>query len=974
MAQSAERLVGREADLETLVGLVGLGDTARSGGGRHVLLAGDAGVGKTRILRELRGRATADARQVLVGHCLDFGDSAEAYLPFTEILDNITAALPDVVAQVADVHPALLRMAPVARALGGADTAVQEALDRGNLFAAIHALLESAAQKAPLLVVVEDTHWADQSTRDLLTFLFTRPFDGPVTILASYRADDLHRRHPLRRQLAEWTRLPSVERFHLGRLSDDDVRVLVGELAGDPGAGFDVESVVRRADGNAFFVEELVQAAGADELPWDLADLLLIRLEQLDATAREVVDTASAAGRDVSDELLDAVAGLDRPTLDAGLRQAIERAILVPREDGYYVFRHALLGEAVYDDLLPGERVRLHQRYVEALNGDLTTGSAAGLARHARLAGDHETALTAGIAAGDEAAATGGPDEASQHYQQAIALLAARAESDHDSQRLVDLVVKASDAMVAAGYADRAGKLAREQRESLPADAPGLWRAQLMTVEIETSFAYVNDVRVGALAEAAMSELPEDAPPLVRARLLAAYARELMIARRHDDAEKAGREALALAEELGRTGLAAEVAATLAGSWGRPPQDWIEPLREAVARAARVGALHPEFRARIQLAFALDAADRLHEAGENYRSAFELGVERGVPWAPYAFDARIAWLDYLHTTGRWDEALALTDASNGAAYGIPPALWPWLESKRLMIEQARGADVGAEARRLRPSWKQEVATARDSVMVEINAAATRGDVDGIVEAYEAGVAALTTGWGKWFGAQARLSAIAVGAIGSALPALPVGARPQVMAQVDRILEAGTRPVETDQPWGLEGQAWSARLRAEGLRAHWLAGISVPEQDDLVEAWRETVAAFEAFPHVHELAWSRVRLAEILRAGGDTAGARELADQARAAAKLLGAQPLLDHLLALGTTPQRSTAGPSGQLTARESEILALVAAGRSNGEIGKQLFISTKTVSVHVSNILAKLGASGRTEAAAIGRRRGLVE
>ena len=197
MAQSAERLVGRDADLETLAGLVGLDGTVQPGGRRHVLLAGDAGVGKTRILRELRGRAAADGRQVLVGHCLDFGDSAEAYLPFTEILDNITTALPDVVAQVADVHPALLRMAPVARALGGADTAVQEALDRGNLFAAIHSLLERAAEKAPLLVVVEDTHWADQSTRDLLTYLFTRPYVGPVAMVASYRADDIHRRHPL---------------------------------------------------------------------------------------------------------------------------------------------------------------------------------------------------------------------------------------------------------------------------------------------------------------------------------------------------------------------------------------------------------------------------------------------------------------------------------------------------------------------------------------------------------------------------------------------------------------------------------------------------------------------------------------------------------------------------------------------------------------------------------------------------------
>lgn len=258
--------------------------------------------------------------------------------------------------------------------------------------------------------------------------------------------------------------------------------------------------------------------------------------------------------------------------------------------------------------------------------------------------------------------------------------------------------------------------------------------------------------------------------------------------------------------------------------------------------------------------------------------------------------------------------------------------------------------------------------------VEIKAAGAHGDVETILEAYDAGVETLGRTWGKWFGGNTRLSAVAVSAISAAIPGLPVGERRQVTAQVDRIVAAGMRPAEARPTWGLEGQAWTARLVAEGLRVHWLAGIDPPEQEELVDAWRKAVAAFQVFPHVHELAWSRARLAEILRAGGDAAGARELVDQARESAKQLGAEPLLEHLRTFGTTPQRSGAGPSGRLTARESEILALVAAGRSNGEIGTQLFISTKTVSVHVSNILAKLGASGRTEAAAIGRRRGLVE
>ncbi|HRD64213.1 MAG TPA: response regulator transcription factor, partial [Nocardioides sp.] len=178
-------------------------------------------------------------------------------------------------------------------------------------------------------------------------------------------------------------------------------------------------------------------------------------------------------------------------------------------------------------------------------------------------------------------------------------------------------------------------------------------------------------------------------------------------------------------------------------------------------------------------------------------------------------------------------------------------------------------------------------------------------------------------------------------------------------------------------WGPEGRAWVKRLDAETLRVRWLAGIDAPSQETLVEVWREAEQLFADFGHVHELATVRAILSGILRSTGDAAGARELGDQAREVAHRLGADPLLDRLRVQGTAPGRGEgAGPGSQatLTAREAEILALVAEGRSNGEIGKLLFISAKTVSVHVSNILGKLGASGRTEAAAIARRRGLLD
>ena len=286
-------------------------------------------------------------------------------------------------------------------------------------------LLETAAEKAPVLLVIEDTHWADQSTRDLLSFLFSRPFDGPVAVVASYRSDDLHRRHPLRRQVAEWSRFRGVHRVALSPLPDDAVRALIAELVPEGLAEKELADIVDRAEGNAFFVEELTSAAAGPGrwVPADLADVLLVRLDRLDDNARQVVRAASASGRKVSHDMLAASSGLGDAELDEGLRKAVEMNVLVASE-GRYTFRHALLGEAVYDDLLPGERVRLHAQYVAALQSGAARGTAAELARHARLAMDLDAALSASIQAGHEAWAVGGPDEAAYHYQQALELLA----------------------------------------------------------------------------------------------------------------------------------------------------------------------------------------------------------------------------------------------------------------------------------------------------------------------------------------------------------------------------------------------------------------------------------------------------------------------------------------------------------------------------------------------------------------------
>jgi DNA-binding CsgD family transcriptional regulator len=256
------------------------------------------------------------------------------------------------------------------------------------------------------------------------------------------------------------------------------------------------------------------------------------------------------------------------------------------------------------------------------------------------------------------------------------------------------------------------------------------------------------------------------------------------------------------------------------------------------------------------------------------------------------------------------------------------------------------------------------------------AAGRRGDVAAVLEAYDVGAEALARARGSWLGGRVRFAAVAIAVLARILPSLPSSAHRGVVEAARQRRESALASVlrpDGSTGWGREGAAWLARLEAETLRLRWLAGIDPPTQEELVRSWRDTEAAYTAFGHVYQLAVVRATLAGILRATGDLAGSRALADQARASAKQLGAQPLLDELQALGSSALRRS-GPSEELTSREREILALVAQGRSNGEIGKQLYISAKTVSVHVSNILGKLGAAGRTEAAAIGRRRGLVD
>ncbi len=1016
-------MVGRDTELVELVHLVGV----ETGTGGAVLLAGDAGVGKTRLLRALRERAAAAGSRDVVGHCLDFGDSALPYLPFTEIFGRLLADLPGEVGPLVAAHPAIDRLLPgrrvrtstPARGIDPEPVSGERAhwaqSSRAALFESVHALFEALGAQNPLLVVVEDAHWADQATRDLIAFLVTRRFTSPVSLVVSYRSDDLHRRHPLRAAIAEWARLPGVHRLQLGRLGDMDVSTLVRSLQSGTVPEHEVQTIVARAEGNAFFAEELVSAAqmSAWALPEDLADLLLVRLDRLDDATRTVVRSAAVGGRLVSHRLLAQIMGMTAPALDLerALRDAVESHVLVPSRSDSYAFRHALLAEAVYDDLLPGERVRLHAAYVSALQSEDGSGTAAELARHARAAQDMSTAITASIAAGDDAMTVGAPDEAARHYQLALELLSAddrwvtaslSAREAHHAPRgagrtdpgastadprgsgahlVVELVLQTAEALVAAGDPHRAVKLIADHLDTPPTGADPSGRGQLLVGLAAATFLTDSPVDLLTLTGEAMAIVPDSPSPL-RAQVLTVHAKAVTYRLGGEEGARFALEAHDMARALGLPRVAADAAMTLA---------WIDAVTgddrtargrlEAVLTHARAdGDVNAELHGLHQMGELHYRRGEFAEALRAYRGANLRARQTGRPWAPYALDARALAGITAYTVGDWEAALEAADVSGQSP---PPGAEALLSGVRLGVLAGRGDPGAAELiAATRPWWEREGMTAVLSGAAAIDVDGDHHDVASVVRTHDEVVDLLHRLWQQstvWV--QIRLSALVLGQLAGNAAGTAQSALGELGRSGARFVAAAAAVWEShpmDGPTKVEARAWRSRVIAEDLRLRWLTGVDAPGEGELVAAWRDCVSAFDEFGHAFETARSRARLASVLKATGHAEEVRALVDAARETAQRLGAEPLLAELRTLGGAPRRPPGAESvtaeAVLTGREHEILALVAQGRSNGEIGRQLFISPKTVSVHVSNLMAKLGASGRTEAVALARRSGLLE
>jgi DNA-binding NarL/FixJ family response regulator len=972
--------IGRDGELARLTGVL---DRARDGSPRAVVLSGDAGVGKTRVLTEAAAHATRTGMTVLTGHCVDLGDVGLPYLPFTEILgvlggdERFAAALA--------AHPAVDRL------LGAGSGTDTDTGSRLRLFEGVAGLLADAADITPLLLVLEDLHWADQSSRDLLRFLLSRgvlqnPTPGSPThrlaLFASYRADDLHRRHPLRPLLAELARLPSVDRLELRPMADAEVARLVRALRTDALSDTTVRRIVDRAEGNAFYAEELLAALPGDldpvapAMPSGLADLLLIRIEQLSDTAQQVLRTAAVAGRRVEHDLLRDAVQLPEDELESALREAVGRQLLVPGDDATYSFRHALAREAVYADLLPGERVRLHGAFAKLLAGrGHTAQSAAERAHHSRESHDLADALTASLEAADHAQRVGAPAEELRHVEAALELWPAvdpgARPRDGDP---VTLTLRASAAAAHAGETHRAVSLTRAALARAGSDADSELAARvrytlagnLMRVDsLQAAFTYSSE---------ALAMIPAEPPSHTWVWAAATHVMAARYMGHDEDAERVARQALRTAEELRLTDAQADLIISLVGleDHNRRTAEGRERLRQARDLARRAGNVSVEMRALFNLAIGAYESGVLDECLAWLAEGLERANRSGLVSSPYALELRYLQSLILYTLGRWDECARAAAAD---AERLPPA-GGFAVGPALYVALARGQEGPAErARTLLDGPFDWMATLVAGIVLT-DAAALRGDPEGAVASVRSTLGALSDGSGSERpDIGVRLAALALAAVADAAVELRLtgdeaGARrwTDIATELVEVARSTAAKGEDGSRQGPEGLAWLARAEAEWLRAH-----SGPD----VAAWEKAVAAFD-YGDPYELARCERRLAEALLVADRREEAAERARAARDTAVRLGAVPLreeLDTLIRRGRLADSpSAADRVPALTARESDVLRLLARGRTNRQIGEELFITGKTASVHVSNILAKLGAAGRTEAVAIAYREGLVE
>ncbi|NYE21226.1 helix-turn-helix transcriptional regulator [Microbacterium immunditiarum] len=952
-------MVGRGAELRSLLDAF---DDGRRGRPRAVLVRGEAGIGKTRLVQELLAQAAARRDEglplvVAVGQCVDLGPIGAPFGPIRRVLRDLHGEVgTDALREAAGSPAAVTALAALVPGLAPDAPADDE--QAGEFAEAIEVVLESLSATRHVVIVIEDLQWADAATFALLKTLASTLRGRHLTIISTYRSDDIDRFHPLHPVLAELDRTPGLVRVDLEPLSLAEVAEQVSILTADGIDPQGVERLAERSGGIPFLVEELVDL-GDRGLPDTLRDLVLARYTRLSDPAQETVRAMAAGGMHVDHDVLAAVSMLDDRTLDRALREAIDTRVVLAAGAGYS-FRHALTREAVHGEMLPSERVRVHRAFAEYLQQNRPADSpddVSAVAEHWLAARDLTAAFDATVRALRLSRASFAPATSVKLAERLTELWdqVPDAEARAGTSRPV-LHLEAAQAWHDLGDAHRALRSANEGL-AVCVDDP-LTRAALLRQRFVEVFNAEHRERREDLEEAVRLLEGIDSTPAKA--LMSRAMSNLAISEHGREAADHASRAIELAEAAGDDAALA-VALTIEGWRVSGDEDdqpaALRPLERAVALKldpplrAYAGSAHVDQLSRLgRFAEAAAVAERY------YAEAVRAGIERG-SGTSIAHGLAFA----LFAVGRPDDALAyatrarrLSDkASRTSAVRMTATHLAWNDeaaARAELLASERGSID--ETKRLKPEkgawWHLDKADAA----LEFTVGRPSPEAD--ARRREALAGALEVVESDMEPATRRYAAVAASLLVASAPDEHGEERERLLRALDDWADH-----EINRRWGdyVRAALGDTGPAAERV-ARWRAVAAAPAGGGLL-IWHVQVA--------------RLRLAEALIANGERDEAAHMLERildeappqgvARVArwAKELGA-----HARLLGGADAAAASGAIAGLTPRELQVLELVADGLTNSEIGRRLFISPKTASVHVSAILAKVGAANRAEAAAI--------
>lgn len=943
-------MVGRRTELAALCAAL---EGARPATTQVMLVSGEPGIGKTRLAEELSARAAARGTEVLWATA--GGPGAPAFWPWARALrDHIERVDPvllaaelgtgavEVAALIPELRTRLPALPPAPAGTAGGS--------RFPMFDAVTRFLVAAARRRPLAVVLDDLHEADAGSLRLLEFVSREARGAPLLLVATYRPGPAGACRALDRTVGELARHPEATLVELPGLTAPEVSTLVAAVDGAEAPAAVGQALHRRTGGNPYLVIELTRLlasrgrlhdariglGGPVEMPAGVRAIVLAWLSALGEPCREVVVAASVVWPMFTPELLAEACELDRGTVLTALDEARAEGLIRESPEGF-TFAHALVPETITASLSQARRRDLHGRFARAFEARLAAGDEGalrGLAVHASAAGPGDADRTAGFAAraADEAMAARGYEEAAGYCERALAGMG-------------DAGVIRGPLLVRLGAARRAGgdgeiareaflaaaRIAREQGDGVllgqaALGLGGVWDAP-----------GVVDGELRAVLDDALALLREDEPGL-RVRLMARAARA------REDVALAG-EAVAAARRLGDPACLLEALVALhSAADGLDAEERARLTQEILALARQVGDQERMVQAEILHARTrLELADR--PAAEAAMAA-AAGLARGLGHAQYeGFEAlfEVAW---AHVDGRFADIERVLDAGGFTSPHQDGLTAPIAALYSLAVRRRQGrlAEVAPLVEAV-ASYANYPA-ARHSAPVLLLEAGRPDEARRALAATAAEVDRNTPAWALALRAEA---CVALGVLDEAAALYGLLRRHQGhMAVVSNALLC-LDPVD----------------RSLGLLARALG-----QDDDGVRFLTRAVDQCERFGAPALGARSRADLGRALVArgrDGDDARGAELASVASDEAARLGMAPVSDH-----GAPAARAPTPGG-LTPREVEVLRLVAEGLANKQIARRLRVSEKTAKTHVSNILAKLGVSARTQAATWAVREGLV-